>query len=1432
MIERIFQDIPDGKINEADQQDYLVRLGWSKGKTWDDLLQSKRILMISEAGAGKTYECQAQAEKLWKAGEPAFFIELADLAKRDVRSQLDPEEEERFDTWLSSQSDVATFFLDSIDELKLSLGSLKRALKQLKKCINGQLHRVRIVVTTRPIPFDEQLVRKILPVPPVPSSKTKEEMLAEVAMHRSQDRRNAKDDNSAPEWRAVALMPLSDEQIIEFARHQRVDEPEALLADLKQRNAIDFARRPQDLIELCADWREHKRIRTHRNQVASNVRVKLLPREDRPEPAELSGEKATEGASRLALAMQFTRRLTIRHSAEADTVDDDEAALDPAIILADWQPDERRALLERPLFSFATYGRVRFHHRSVMEYLAAERLIALRKQGMPYKALRRLLFAETKGKLIVRPSKRPIAGWIALQDKRIFELLRDNEPAVLLDEGDPESISLPQREQVLLAYVERYGAGGWRGLETPPIQVHRFASKGLSNVITKIWEGGVENPEVREVLFDLVAEGRIDACADIVFGVTQDATASDRDRIGALEALTALEDKRLTEIAAAIADHDHRWPNRIAERAIIRLFPEHMSVEELCLALQWEKPSKSDLLGLTWHLGRTVQTSPLEIGVLERLRDELVALVSKGLRWRQHLPHITSDQWYLSSVLAAVCERGLTQSQSDDWLRASSLALQLHHNNQSYDEPISSLRKQLSILNADSTARLFWIVDALIQSLHEITEPLQRYIAIASYDGPIFLNHERDFTWVCDALSDKRNDFGKRSMLLEAALRLSPNQQSRKGHIQELKELVADEPTLLHRLDEALSPSKYDKEDQRWKKEQAKREEKEKRKKAKAHASWVSFWREVSNQPEEAFSSKKRQDTAWNLWRAMRADGDSSRSSGWNRRLIEELFDKETADRLRRALMKIWREERPTLPSERAPNQRNSSLWQLGLAAIYAEAEDPNWAAALSSDEAKLAAHYAIIELNGLPQWMEDLAKAHPSAFDQVLGNELSWELAQKSASDGYSKMLQGIGYTSEAIARLFLPRLEKWLQAGGQQVVDVADADGVIGRTKQVTEVVLKHGDETALERLKHLAIERLKQEELYELRLVWLSILLRVDPDIGVLHFENEIKDIEPAERSEAVTLFATLFGDRMEAVSLSDERFTPQILLKLVRLAYQHVRTQDDAKREGSYEPDTRDNAETARNIIVTALFNAKGEDGLAAKIEMAADPLCTHFKDRILAVAEENWAREIDADIFNEAQAVALDQSGEAPPKTNEAMFAILKDRLSDLDELLLQDTSPREAWAGINQERVMRRAIARELELARNSVYKIDQEGVTADEKETDIRLRSTASPVEGVIELKLADKKRSARELRDTIEHQLVKKYMASENCRSGALLLTLSRNRTWEHPDDGRTINVKELITLLDEECDRVREKLGGAVNLTVHFLDLRPRLLTEKPK
>lgn len=563
----------------------------------------------------------------------------------------------------------------------------------------------------------------------------------------------------------------------------------------------------------------------------------------------------------------------------------------------------------------------------------------------------------------------------------------------------------------------------------------------------------------------------------------------------------------------------------------------------------------------------------------------------------------------------------------------------------------------------------------------------------------------------------------------------------------------------------------------------------------------------------------------------MSKEGENSRGSGWNRRFIEEQFGKETADKLRCILMKIWRTEKPTLPSERPEHERGNCLvkWQLGLAAIYAEAEDPRWATKLSEDEARLAARYYSVEFSGIPNWMESLVAAYPSAVDSILGEELSWDLGRNSNNGTHSLLLQSIGYASSFTIKLFLPRLMAWLSAKNNTLEEDGELIGVSLRLRRVIDILLDHGGENERTQILSIACRNLEENFPIDFNFVWLSALMRVNAGLGVSHLEEILNKINPEMYSEAVSWFSALFGDSREAISLRSPKFTADLLLRLCRLVYRHVRPSEDAKHEGAYTPDVRDNAEHARNEIVKAIFELTGENGWAAKMEVAKDPVCAHFKDRIIAIAEEHWAEEMDSDVFNEEQAHELDTNGEAPPTTNAMMFEILCDRLADLDDLLLRDLSPRENWANISEERIMRREIARELHNLSKGLYKVDQEAVTADEKETDIRLRSVASDHEAVIELKLAEKKRTARELIDAINKQLVSKYMASENSRSGCLLITIAKNRKWDHPDTNQRIGIAELESLLRDEAKKIERSLAGSISISVHILDLRPRLNNE---
>ena len=974
MIERTFRDIEKEDWESADQNEYLIHMGLAISSSWTDLLECKRVLILSEAGSGKTFECRHQASDLCKAGEVAFFLELASLGSGGVRDQLDMDEEDRFDAWLSSQSDVATFFLDSVDELKLTAHSFESALKRLQKSIGRErLGRAKIVITSRPVSFDREAFCRILPVPR-PDAQPNEESFADIAMGKCHNRSEDKGIEEKKAFRTVALMPLTDEQILDFARDRGVDDPELLLRELKQRNAVAFARRPQDLIELCSGWQHHKMIRTHREQVESNVQIKLKPSPERKENIELSLDKAMEGASRLAFAMMLMRRWTIRHNANADTLGS-EPALDPAGILSDWSSEEIKTLLERALFGFASYGRVRLHHRSVVEYLAARRILDLCKGGMSVPCIKRLLFAERRGRTFVLPSKRAVAGWLALEIQPIYETLRDHEPEVLINHGDPESLSLEQRKSVFCRFVEKYKDGGGRGHALPQVQIHRLASPGMASDIKSFWGKGIENPEIRRFILLAIEAGRITDCADIAFEVATDFEASSYERGRAICTLVALKDGRLYEIASEIAKGRKGWPDEVARDAITSMFPEFFGVDQLCDALSWIKKTGRTLDRLEWLLPRLIENSGLDEVGIETLRGGLTILISEGLRQEKSWERAVSNRQYLSGALAATCARGFRKDPTDEWLHSSFLALWLRKNDYRDDTWYDDLEAKFAGLSEDVNSRLFRLADTLLQSLRPELKPWGRFWRLID-KSPVSLKSDRDLGWIKAQLGDRRRSLEDRAFLLEAAKRLCPENVNYREFMLELRKVVEDVEELSVEIDNFLKPCEPD---EQFEKRQAKIERnkrKREQEEVEDRESWLKLWREVANHLEEAFSEERGFETAWDLWNVMRHEGDYSHTSGWNRRFIEQLFDKETADRLRLVLMTIWRKEKPVLPFEWADEKRDtvSGRWRFGQVGIYAESEDPDWASRLTAEEAEHASRYLFVDYNGLPVWFEALA--------------------------------------------------------------------------------------------------------------------------------------------------------------------------------------------------------------------------------------------------------------------------------------------------------------------------------------------------------------------------------------------------------------------------------------------------------------------------
>src|SRR5439155_24037298 len=121
-LDRRFRKLEkESKAEEAALTSYTSELyEWSlfRGAMgWTDLLEERLIVILGEAGSGKTWELRHRAQLLSGNRQFAFFVPLDALASRPISEVLDPARNKMFETWKKESAD-AFFFLDSVDEAK------------------------------------------------------------------------------------------------------------------------------------------------------------------------------------------------------------------------------------------------------------------------------------------------------------------------------------------------------------------------------------------------------------------------------------------------------------------------------------------------------------------------------------------------------------------------------------------------------------------------------------------------------------------------------------------------------------------------------------------------------------------------------------------------------------------------------------------------------------------------------------------------------------------------------------------------------------------------------------------------------------------------------------------------------------------------------------------------------------------------------------------------------------------------------------------------------------------------------------------------------------------------------------------------------------------------------------------------------------------
>lgn len=1446
-LDRRFYELMDQELDDPDNLSAWSEYVPSSTTGWLALLEHRRVVLLAEAGAGKTVEMRQQAKRLTADGKFAFFVALEDLDRKPIDATLATDEEARFQEWRADGDAQGWFFLDSVDELKLTQGKLNRALRGLSKALADGLDRARVFVSCRPSDWrplvDADAVRENLPirskraeVPPEPSEEIFVEALRREFGLTVPEPYEHERDNAQGVLQTFMMLPMNDKQIERFARQRGMQHVAAFLDAVRRHDAWTFARRPLDLAGLMETWTRSGALGTRAQQHETNIRAKLRDDPDRPGTDLLPEAKARDGAERLALALALTRTRTIRSPEQALDAARAEGVLDPDPILPDWTGAERKALLRRALFDPATSGRVRFHHRSTQEYLAAQRLLSLRKSGMSTKALLRLLFSTCYGVDVVFPSMRALGAWLALWNDSVRNTLMEREPEALLSLGDPESLHVATRARIVREFVAAYGDGGWRGLNVPIAEVRRLAHPDLALLIRDSWSA--TNDEVRELLIEMVWQGVVKDCADLARAVAFDASASPHCRVVAVRALVACDcGDDVADIARDVLERPEGWPDRIVHGVAADIFPRFMAAEQILTLMERTEEPRHTAGGFEWaSLQIAERIDPLSTPAIH-LRNGLADLVRNGRAAGSALYNLHSRYGHLVPALATLCERQLLEQHGhpDDALVSASVVANRfaggrHGITGLARDPCAAMRRRL-VTEAAVRRDVFWSELAFVNAIAPPDEG-RRQLYDVTQDGIVEVLTEHDRRWLLDDLANE-NRPERRPVALHALIDLWYRSERRPADLEEIRAHLKGDRELGRDLDRETTPRDVAEEVTELERERKRRKRANDDRERRLLAKRKTWRRDLIANPAAAFSGNARNGTIQNIYSFLKAWTKSrNRYDVWDKNALVMAFGSEVADRSEEAFRNTWRSTRPEAWSARPVKARNhvQGNWVLGLMGLSAEATTPGWNAGLSPDDVETAIAYAMIELNGFAPFLSDLVESHPEEVARVIGGEVTAELAM-AEDHKHLPVLQDLTYADPELQRLCGPSLvdslRKW-----PSTVEAGMAEQRARFLEQALRIADKGKDHAVRDTLAKECAARYRGNPNAALAVAWLKGLFRFDPEqaAGQLVREHEVGACaDPEIGRRMIKAFGVVFReDDPVDPRVSEPARHARLLASLVRLAHVYVRAEDDQVHEDVYTPDTRDNAERARRMLFQWLRDTPGPDAWRVLLDLAEEKEFADMRDRLSLLARQRAAVDSEFPAFDSEAVVALGERYEAPPNDGRGLFAVMMDRLEDLDhDLAHGDFSDRRTVGSIDEETELQRTFSWRLNERANGAYRVVREDEVADAKRPDIRFGTVGGRDARVaLEVKIADKW-TFRELAQALHKQLVGQYLRHEGCAGGCLLMIYrGTKKWWVHPDSKKRLRFREVVGVLRGRARALESEHGDRIGIEVLGLDLTDRL------
>lgn len=537
-LHRTFHELSK-HYSDNDDADIRPAFGIDKSFCWEDLIKEYRLIILSEAGSGKTSEFFNIACLLREQGKAAFFLRLENIPT-DFEDAFEVGTYDAFLAWLSSGAE-GWLLLDSVDEARLrNPGDFELAIKKLSRRISTAKDRAHIVISGRTSAWRPKTDLAVCTINLPYAAATISEHVPQAedngigqCMLTKADKR----DTDKPVFKVYTLDDLTAEQIKVFVTARGIKDSKSFLDAVVRADALSFTSRPQDLEELGEFWIDKRRIGNRLEIMRNSIARRLTERDQgRAEACPLTAERARKGARLLAAAATLARTQIIGVPDGTDNT----KGINVQSALSDWDGKEQLALLSRPIFDAAIYGAVRFHLRSVREYLAAEWFAELLLRETSRRSIEMLFFRNQYGLDIVVPTLRPVLPWLALLDDKIRARVREVAPEILFEGGDPSQLPIEVRRSVLHEVCEQMANGRIRRSMREYSAVQRFANPDLTDDIRALLRKYAKNDDLEAFLLRMVWHGQLAGALPEVLRIALMPTAGRAARTEAFKDLVAI----------------------------------------------------------------------------------------------------------------------------------------------------------------------------------------------------------------------------------------------------------------------------------------------------------------------------------------------------------------------------------------------------------------------------------------------------------------------------------------------------------------------------------------------------------------------------------------------------------------------------------------------------------------------------------------------------------------------------------------------------------------------------------------------------------------------------------------------------------------------------------------------------------------------------